>query len=367
MPGNECVGGSRILWRWKPQAALQSIGQSMWLSIGLSIGLLIGGTVSADEGPGPERPFVFALESWNTPVSARDLMDSGIFETDPDRSDIVFVPMGAEGLGDGFVQRIRGWIEAPTTGAYRFGISADDDAVLLLSPEGDPASAKPVAKVTGFSTRNRFDGPGQVSGPITLVKGQRCFVEARHRDGAGEDHLTVAWKVPRSGVDRLVPIGCVVEPEFLFEAWPGVGQADPGTIKAFQRPPGRSTLVVDFATPADIGSSVATRLTGTWVAPRDGEYRFLLSADDRASLEVRSTGDSSRLLGTARLDAWTSPDSWDGRAGQVTDGIRLKAGQKVRLELLHSQGSGPGHAALGVVGPGLDERPITSRVRPKGS
>lgn len=329
--------------------------------------LVSGASALGEDGPDPDRPFVFASEVWNTPVTAAALRDPRTFAAVPDRSEIVSIPVGGEELGDGFVQRIRGWVEAPTTGAYRFAIAADDDAVLYLSDDGDPATIREVASVTGFTAPNRFDRQGQSSRPIVLVKGQRIYVEARHRDVDGDDHLSIAWKVPRSGVDRLVPIGCVVEPRFRFEAWEGVPQADPASIAAFGREPDRSVAVVDLATPSGIGSSVATRLTGTWTAPRAGSYRFLLSADDRAVLEVRSDEEPPGLLGSARLELWTSPDSWEGRAGQVTNPIPLRKDQKIRLKVVHSQGSGPGHAAVGVVGPGIDERPITSPARPRGS
>ena len=338
------------------------------MAVAMGLGLFVGEPATAQEdGPGPDRPFVFAREVWMNKVSAEALRDPMTFAVAPDRSEIVTIPVGAEGLGDGFVQVIRGWIEAPTTGSYRFAIAADDDAVLMLDPEGEPRNAVEVAKVTGFTSPGDFNGAGQVSRPITLIKGQRCYVEARHRDVSGEDHLSIGWKVPRSGVDRPIPLGCVIEPQFLFEAWTGVSQQDPSGIDAFDRKPDRTAQVVDLATPANIGSSVATRLSGTWTAPRDGEYRFMLSADDLAFLEVRSDAEPARLLGSARLDGWTAPDSWDGRPGQVTDPIPLRKGQKVRLKAIHSQGSGPGHAAVGVVGPGVNQRPITSPVQRQGS
>lgn len=327
------------------------------------LALMVEGSALGGDGPDPDHPFVFAREVWNTPVTAKALRDPRTFAAVPDRSEIVSIPVGGDELGDGFVQRIRGWIEAPATGAYRFAIAADDDAVLYLSAEGDPDAIREVASVTGFTDPARFDRVGQSSRPIVLVKGQRIYVEARHRDVDGDDHLSIAWKVPRSGVDRLVPIGFVIEPRFRFEAWEGVAQADPDSIDAFGREPDRRTAVVDFATPPGIGSSVATRLTGTWIAPRAGAYRFLLSADDRAILEVRSDEEPSRLLGSARLDSWTPPGSWEGRPDQSTRPIRLERGQAVRLEVRHSQGSGPGHAALGVVGPAVDQRPITSPMK----
>ena len=333
------------------------------LAIGLGITTPTSATPpAAEQDPDPTRPFVFAREIWNRTASAEDLRNPRTFDGIPDRSELVEVPIGAQGLGDGFVQRIRGWIEPPETGSYRFAITSDDDSVLLISPAGDASRARPVALVTGFTEPDDFGGRGQISEPITLIRGQPCYLEARHRDVAGADHLVVGWKVPRSGLDRPIPIGTVLEPRFRLEVWDGVPPGDPRGFTVFGTPPTRSRPIFDLATPEGIGSQVATRLRGTWSAPRDGLYRFLLSADDAAVLEVTTTDPSPRLLGEAILLSWVDPGSWEDSPGQTTDPIRLRHGETVQIEVRHSQGNGPGHAAVGVVGDGLDQRPITSPV-----
>ena len=333
----------------------------------LSVGVMLANAVPADgtppsdeSVPDPSRPFMFAREIWNQTVSASELLDSKVFSDAPDRSEIIDVPIGATDSGDGFIQRIRGWIEAPETGSYRFAIASDDDSVLLISARGDPSLAIPVASVTGFTGEGEFGDGAGLSRPITLIRGQRCYIEARHRDVDGADHLVVGWKVPRSGLDRPILIGTVLEPRFQLEVWEGVSRGDPRDFAVFQTPPTRSRLVFDLATPEGIGSEVATRLQGIWSAPADGRYRFMLSADDAAVLEVRTTDSSARLLGSATLLNWVAPGSWEGNPGQTTDLIPLQRAETVHLEVRHSQGDGPGHAAVGVVGAGIDERPITS-------
>lgn len=343
------------------------------LKVALSVGIVLAAITSLDpsaEAAGrddePGTTGRFLRETWHGSTGSTGLEDDATFVAAPDASTRIDLPIGASGAPDGFLQRVRGWVEVPATGSYRFAIASGGDSVLLVSPDGDPATAFRVAAVEGRSGPGRFDLPGQVSRPVTLIRGQRCYIEARHRDDAGgstaDDHLTIAWKVPRSGLDRPVPIGAVVEPRFLLEVWERVPQGDPTRILGFERKPDRTRRVVDLATPEDIGSSVATRLSGTWTAPRRGKYRFMLSADDLAQLAVRAVSEEPVVLGTARLDSWTAPDSWEGRPGQVTGEIPLEAGQAVRIEVLHSQGSGPGHAAVGVSGPGVDERPISSPI-----
>ncbi len=325
--------------------------------------------------PGPANPGVFSRELWIRPAaSAEALLDDRTFIGEPDRRDVVPSPIGFDDAGDGFVQRIHGWLAVPTTGAYRFAIASDDDSVLLVSPDGDAASARPVARVTGVSGPMDFSGDGQVSRAITLIKGQRVYLEARHRDTGGADHLMVAWRVPRSAFDRPMPIGIEVEPAFMLEVWNGVAEGDPSTLPVFETKPNRRLAMFEAATSKDIGANIAARLTGDWTAPADGEFVFMLSADDRAWLEVRGqAGDDPR--GTAFLASWTAPSVYEGRSGQVTAPIVLQKGDTVSLEARLWQGSGPGHLAIGVRGPGIDQRPINSplvvksapKFRPRGS
>ena len=329
----------------------------------LAVSILLPFTTPAtaqQEEPGPGNPGVFSRELWIRPaIDADALLDAKAFAGEPDRRDVVSSPIGFTDAGDGFVQRIRGWVAVPTTGAYRFAIASDDDSVLLVSPDGDPDAAKPVARVAGASGPMNFGGDGQVSRAITLIKGQRVYLEARHRDVGGADHLLVAWRVPRSAFDRPMPIGIEIEPAFMLEVWNGVARSDPRTLPVFETKPNRRLALFEAATPKNVGVNIAARLAGDWTAPADGEFVFMLSADDLAWLEVRPKAGGDPL-GTASLASWTDPGVFEGRPGQVTAPIALKEGETVSLEARLWQGSGPGHLAIGVRGAGLDQRPISS-------
>ena len=339
-------------------SAIRSIPPAL---LALTLGVAgVAAPAAAEDEPGPDHPGVFVREIWTRPATSADaLLDDATFAGKPNRREIVAAPFGASDAGDGFVQRIHGWIAAPTTGAYRFSIASDDDSVLMISPDGDPARAKPVARVTGSSGVTSFDGDGQRSKAITLIKGQRLYLEARHRDVSGPDHLVIAWEVPRSGFDRPMPIGVEIEPAFTLEVWNGIAEGDPATLPAFEKKANRRSMMFEAATPANVGANIAARITGDWTAPADGEFIFMLSADDRAWLAVRpaSGGDP---LGTASLASWTETTSFEGRSGQVTSPISLKKGDTVSLEARLWQGTGPGHLAIGVRGPGADQRPIVS-------
>ena len=333
-------------------------------------GCLCSGIVSAiamgQSAPSPENPFVYVREVWATPENptAGKLPAHDFFQRSPDFSEQLKLPETPQGArpGTNYVQRIRGHIEAPETGAYRFAIASDDASELWLSTDEDPANLRLIASVDGYTAPRAFAGSGaNLSRPITLIKGNRYYLEARHCQGTGDGHLSVGWKVPRSGVEQPHLIGQPPQLVYTYEWFQGAADQDPASHPIFGRLPQRTLMRGTFATPADIGSNVATRLSGTVVAPRSGDYVFMVSADDRATLLVAPGGDPAKKTRVAYLDSWVNPGIWQQKPSQVSDPIRLEAGQKVYIELLHVQGGGPGHAAVGWKGPnGLDERPIPS-------
>lgn len=328
-------------------------------------GAVLAGTAMAQDQPSPERPFVFAREIWQGPVTAAALEDDSTFARPPDRVEIVSRPVGADDAGDHFVQRIRGWIEAPRTGSYRFSITSDDDGLLYFSPSEDPADRTVVAAVRGFTGPGEFDRQKQqTSRPFTLIKGQRYYLEARQRDQDGADHVSIAWRVPGMPSDVSIPIGMALEPEFTLETWENVPRGDPSLLQVFETPPDRVQRLFSMGSD-DVGVNVATRLGGRFLPPVDGEYRFLVTADDLAELRLIDPVQPQGWSRVAGLTGFTSPNGWDERSEQISSPIRLKAGVPVLLEARHWQGTGPGHIGIGVVGPGgLDLRPIKSTLKP---
>lgn len=321
----------------------------------------LAGAAQAQDQPSPDHPFVFAREIWRVPVTAAALHDDSTFAKTPDRVEIVSRPVGADDAGDHFVQRIRGWIEAPRTGSYRFSITSDDDGLLFLSPSEAPNERALVAAVTGFTGAGEFNRqPKQTSRPLTLIKGQRYYLEARHRDQDGLDHLSIAWRGPGMPSGVSIPIGMSLVPEFTLETWENTARGDPSSLPVFETPPDRVQRLFSMGS-NDVGVNVATRLRGQFLPPKDGEYRFLVTADDLAELRMLDATQPKGWTRLAGLTGWTSPNGWDERAEQISSPIRLKAGIPVLLEARHWQGTGPGHIGIGVIGPGgLDLRPIKS-------
>lgn len=117
---------------------------------------------------------------------------------------------GAE-HGDNFGSTLRGYVIPPATGSYRFWISSDDASQLRLSTSSSPASAVSIASVSSWTDRYSWpDSGSQMSGLVTLTAGQPYFIEARHKEGGGGDHVAVAWSGP--GVSKQLLSGLYLAP-----------------------------------------------------------------------------------------------------------------------------------------------------------
>lgn len=100
--------------------------------------------------------------------------------------------------------RIRGYLVPPTSGDYRFFISADDRGVLFLSKDANPANKVVIAYTPDWTNAEVYDKfPEQASGPIALRAGQRYYFEVIYKQGDGKDNLFVAWERPGEGIEVI--------------------------------------------------------------------------------------------------------------------------------------------------------------------
>ncbi len=98
---------------------------------------------------------------------------------------------------DEYGTRMRGYLYPQITGDYTFWISTDDNGELWLSTDDNPANATMIANVPGWSSSQEwFKFPEQQSATISLVAGERYYIEALQKEGGGGDNLAVAWQVP---------------------------------------------------------------------------------------------------------------------------------------------------------------------------
>ena len=113
--------------------------------------------------------------------------------------------------GDNFGSTIRGYLIPPATGSYRFWIASDDASDLRIGTNPSPASATVRASASGWMERYAWtNNTSQQTSAINLIEGQPYYIEIRHKEGAGSDHVAVAWSGP--GITRQVVSGLFLAP-----------------------------------------------------------------------------------------------------------------------------------------------------------
>jgi hypothetical protein len=165
--------------------------------------------------------------------------------------------------------------------------------------------------------------------------------------------------------DRLAPAAGL----FLRELWtgiPGITVLDLTANPAFAGSPSNSTYLTSLQSPTSSGlSNYGERLRGTVTAPQTGAYTFWVEGNTETHLFLSNAADPAhrRLVASVPLGGTTAPGQWDKFPQQQSAAVRLVAGQRYYLEVLHKHGgAGTDHVAVGWRLPdGTLERPIPAR------
>ena len=264
--------------------------------------------------------------------------------------------------GENYGQRVRGFLVAPTTGAYVFWIASDNNSELWLSSDASASKRSKIASVSGWAPpRSWLVMPSQKSAPVNLVAGTTYYIEALHKEGGGGDSLAVGWSRPGQSTataSEVIP-GSVLRP-WKANAAPTVSAGgDVGTVL------GGSARLSGAAT--DDGQPTGSTLATTWTLVRGpgtvtwadaslaattatfsaiGSYTLRLTASDgeRSSSDdvvvtVETPGitrdywlglsDTTSVAGIPRLTAssgseilssYEAPTNWASNYGQIVRG-----------------------------------------------
>jgi len=185
-------------------------------------------------------------------TAVTDLTSNAKFPNSPDSSawlDNFLHPAGGTGGVDwrnNYGARGRAYVYPPQSGDYTFWVSGDDLCELWLSTDDNPANAKMIAQVTGWTPAQAWDGAGGStdtaalkSAPIALKAGQKYYIEGLMKEAGGGDSLGVAWGGPGIGAGPVLLAGkyCAAwirspEPMFLAQN-PSPADGATGVLAAF--------------------------------------------------------------------------------------------------------------------------------------
>jgi hypothetical protein len=161
---------------------------------------------------------------------------------------------GPVNVGSDYGSRIRGFVHPPSSGNYVFWIASDDKSELWLSTNENPANKIKIATVTGYTSARQWTKyTTQQSTPIPLVAGQKYYIEALHKEGAGLDHVAVGWRLPNGIDERPIPGHRLSLPGLQSNAPPSITIQSPTNNQLYHAP---ATIRI-VAAPQDIDGTIS--------------------------------------------------------------------------------------------------------------
>jgi hypothetical protein len=135
-----------------------------------------------------------------TGTAVSDLTSDVNYPDNPSGEELLITLEGPVNWADNYGTRIRGYLNPVTSGSYTFWIASDADSELWLSTDDNPASVSLIAYAPG-STQ---------SSPVSLAAGQKYYIEVLHKEGTGNDNISVSWQGP--GITQQVIDGIYLSP-----------------------------------------------------------------------------------------------------------------------------------------------------------
>ncbi|MBA1147359.1 thrombospondin type 3 repeat-containing protein [Ectothiorhodospiraceae bacterium WFHF3C12] len=230
------------------------------------------------------------VETWTDidGLSVENLKRAESFPEAPDDAQLTEHFEIADGFAarDYYGTRLRGYIEPPVTGNYRFYIAGDDQAELRLSADSDPENSRVIAYVPSWTGRRDWNVyHEQRSDRLYLQAGRRYYIEALHKEGSGSGHVTVAWRGP--GMKQQVIEGQYLSPWNPSAPTDSDGDGVADSEDAFPNDPAESADLDGDG----VGDNADTDTDGDGVA--DSEDAFPNDPDESADLDGDGTGDNA--------------------------------------------------------------------------
>lgn len=136
----------------------------------------------------------------------RELLTDPDYPNDSDESGILSSFQGPVNYGSNYGTRVYGYLVPSVSGNYTFNVTSDDNSRLYLSSDSSFFNKTEIANVPGWTQITQHTKyASQTSSTISLVAGQKYYVELVHKEGGGGDHFQVYWKTPSSGTWTIIP------------------------------------------------------------------------------------------------------------------------------------------------------------------
>lgn len=308
-----------------------------------------------------------------------DLTNSSNYPNNPSGSDQLTAFEAPTDWADAYGTRVRGYVHAPVSGSYIFWIASDDYSELWLSTDDNPANKVLIASVSGWTASREWNKyASQQSAAISLIAGQRYYIEVLQKEGTGGDNLAVAWQlpdgtfegpIPGSRLSPFVPAAGTATGTVLRHYWLGIAGdfiTDLTNNPSYPNNPTAQDQLISFEAPTDWADNYGTRVQGYIHPPVTGSYSFWIASDDYSELWLSTDHNAANKALIATVNGWTAAREWNKYASQQSALVTLTAGQKYYIEALQKEGVGGDNLAVGWQLPdGTFEGPVPgSRLSP---
>lgn len=147
-----------------------------------------------------------ALRTWSATNSTTASYVNDLFDEERIIATNTY-PWNLVPLRNNYGGQMIGYLTAPETGNYKFGIASDDNSILYLGTSEDRATKREICSRDGSGGQWNFGlATSQRSAYIPLEAGKRYYFEAVFRDGTGGDGMTIGWEKPSdTTAGRLFP------------------------------------------------------------------------------------------------------------------------------------------------------------------
>ncbi|MBI5385163.1 MAG: lamin tail domain-containing protein [Verrucomicrobia bacterium] len=146
------------------------------------------------------------LYSGLTGSGIANLTNAAAFPNSPSSTNTLSNFEVSQNTADAYGQRLRALVVPPSNGTYVFWIASDDQSQLYLSSDESAFNKVLIARVNGSTSYRQWTKEtNQQSGGVVLEAGRRYYLEALHKEGTGNDNLSVRWRLPGGAIQEPLP------------------------------------------------------------------------------------------------------------------------------------------------------------------
>ena len=290
------------------------------------------------------------LETWSGHVGGAllDVDEAAL----PSATTVVGQFAAPRNRGDNLATRLSAYLQVEQSGAYTFWLKSDDEGMLFISRDDNPANKVLVAhgEYSDIETE-----------PINLESGGSYYIEAISKEDIRDDFLTVEWLGPGAPTRAVISQSALTAVErndgwrayppeatgVAFESWNGYPGASIVDI-ATGAPRSSIDYLYEFSSPRDRGDNQGTRLSGWLQVAQSGLYTFWLLSDDEGMLFLSEDDQpaNKNLIATSSYQA------------AETAPVQLEAGTRYYIEATSKEDVRGDFLTVEWIGPGFPERQI---------